>query len=79
MVFAHSAVEVQQLYAGVLGYVFGAEGRGGTEGGEPGWEGDGFDGCWFAGGGGGEVVGYGRDEGVPGADVGVDDVVMVEL
>lgn len=40
---------------------------------EPGGEGDGFDGV-----GGGEVGGHGWDEGVPGACVRVDDVVVVE-
>ena len=71
---SHPFVEIQQLDTWVLGHVLGSQRCGGLEGGEPGREGDRFDG--FAA---GEVGGYGRDEGVPGAWGGVDDVVVVEV
>ena len=69
----HCPVEIQQLDAGVLAYVFGPQSGGRLERREPGGEGDGFDGF-----GGGEVGGHGWDERVPGTCVGVHDVVVVE-
>lgn len=74
----HPAIKFEQFDARVLRYVAGAEGRGGAEGGEPGWEGDGGDVGFAVGGGVREVVGDGGDEGGPGARGGVDDVVVVE-
>ena len=77
---AHAPVELEQFDARVLAHVVGAQRRRGAQGGEPGWEGDGGDGRGggFGGGVGVKVLGYGGDEGVPGARVRVHEVVVVE-
>lgn len=74
----HGAVPIQQLDAGVLGDVFGAQCCRGLERREPGAEGDGVDGC-AVGGGVVEVLDRCWDEGAPFALVGVDEVVVAQV
>ena len=75
---AHAPVELEQFDARIFAHVVRPQRRGGAQGGEPGWEGDGGYGWGRGFGGGVEVLGYGRDEGVPGAGVRVHEVVVVE-
>lgn len=78
-VLAHALVELEQLDARVLRHVFRPERRGSLQGGEPGGEGDGFDaGGAVVFGAVAEILGHSWYEGVPGAGVGVDEVVVLQ-